>query len=111
EAGVVECAADAARKVVPDVVVGPILSVSTATGSAARATELTKRHPGAAAEGMEGFGVAVAAADAGVPVCELRAVSNLVGPRDREAWRIPDALRVLGVAAAAILPALREERA
>ncbi|UGQ14801.1 futalosine hydrolase [Yinghuangia sp. ASG 101] len=104
-------AADAARTVVPDVVVGPVLTVSTATGTASRATALTTRHPGAAAEGMEGFGVAAAAAGAGVPVCELRAVSNVVGPRDRDAWRIPDALRVLGAAAAAVLPALREERA
>ncbi len=103
--------ADAARTVPLDVVVGPVLTVSTVTGSAARATELTKRHPGAAAEGMEGFGVAVAAVGAGVPVCELRAVSNPVGPRDREAWRVPDALRVLGTAGAVILPALREERA
>lgn len=109
--GLVDRAADAARTVVSDVVAGPVLTVSTATGSAARAAELAKRHPGAAAEAMEGFGVAVAAAGAGVPVCELRAVSNAVGPRDRGAWRIPDALRVLGDAAAAILPALREERA
>ena len=41
---------------------------------------------------MEGFGVAEAAAAHGVPVLELRAVSNPVGPRDRAAWRIGDAL-------------------
>lgn len=37
-------------------------------------------HPGALAEAMEGFGVAEAAARAEVPVLELRAVSNAVGP-------------------------------
>ena len=45
--------------------------------------------------------VARAAAEAGVPVVELRAVSNAVGPRDRAAWRIPDALAALSAAFAA----------
>ncbi|AXI87702.1 futalosine hydrolase, partial [Streptomyces sp. ETH9427] len=31
----------------------------------------------------------------GVPVLEVRAVSNPVGPRDRAAWRIGDALNAL----------------
>ncbi|WP_327374877.1 futalosine hydrolase [Streptomyces sp. NBC_01216] len=75
--------------------VGPVLTVSTVTGTAARAAELTRRHPGAAAEAMEGFGVAEAATAYGVPVVELRAVSNAVGPRDRAAWRIGEALDAL----------------
>ncbi|MGV9690730.1 futalosine hydrolase [Streptomyces sp. NPDC003444] len=75
--------------------VAPVLTVSTVTGSARRAAELAERHPGAAAEAMEGFGVAEAAAAYGVPVVELRAVSNAVGPRDRAAWRIGDALDAL----------------
>ena len=74
---------------------GPVLTVSTVTGSAERAAELAARHPGAVAEAMEGFGVAEAAAAAGVPVLEIRAVSNAVGPRDRAAWRIGDALAAL----------------
>ncbi|MGV9311716.1 futalosine hydrolase [Streptomyces sp. NPDC003691] len=73
----------------------PVLTVSTVTGSAARAAELTGRHPGAGAEAMEGFGVAEAAALHGLPVLEIRAVSNAVGPRDRDAWRIKDALTAL----------------
>ncbi|MFF1507987.1 futalosine hydrolase [Streptomyces sp. NPDC058326] len=76
--------------------VGPVLTVSTVTGTAARAAELADRHPGAAAEAMEGFGVAEAAAAYGVPVVEIRAVSNAVGPRDRAAWRIGEALEALG---------------
>ncbi|MFE0653462.1 futalosine hydrolase [Streptomyces sp. NPDC059534] len=75
--------------------VGPVLTVSTVTGTAGRAAELAKRHPGAAAEAMEGFGVAEAAAAYGVPVVEIRAVSNAVGPRDRAAWRIGQALDAL----------------
>ncbi|MEY9872311.1 futalosine hydrolase [Streptacidiphilus sp. MAP12-33] len=75
--------------------VGPVLTVSTVTGSAERAAELLGRHPGAVAEAMEGFGVAEAAAGHALPVLELRTVSNPVGPRDRAAWRIGDALGAL----------------
>ncbi|MGW8972013.1 futalosine hydrolase [Streptomyces platensis] len=76
-------------------VAGTVVTVSTVTGSAARAAELAERHPGVLAEAMEGFGVAEAAAAHGVPVLEIRAVSNAVGPRDRAAWRIGDALAAL----------------
>ncbi|MFF2143062.1 futalosine hydrolase [Kitasatospora sp. NPDC058190] len=85
-----------------DVVAGPVLTVSTVTGSAGRADELAARHPGAAAEAMEGFGVAEAAAWYGVPAFELRTVSNPVGPRDRAAWRIGEALEALERAFAAL---------
>ncbi|MEU6650681.1 futalosine hydrolase [Streptomyces sp. NPDC046900] len=74
---------------------GGVLTVSTVTGSAARAAELRTRHPYALAEAMEGFGVAEAATAHGTPVVEIRAVSNPVGPRDRAAWRIGDALAAL----------------
>ncbi|GGZ45259.1 hypothetical protein GCM10010387_44700 [Streptomyces inusitatus] len=73
----------------------PVLTVSTVTGTAARAAELSGRHPRAAAEAMEGFGVAEAAAAHGVAVLEIRAISNAVGPRDRAAWRIGAALAAL----------------
>ncbi len=72
--------------------VAPVLTVSTVTGTAARAAELAALHPRAAAEAMEGFGAAEAAAAHGVPVVEIRAVSNAVGPRDRAAWRIGQAM-------------------
>lgn len=80
--------------------VGPIITVSTATGTAESASELNKRVPGVAAEAMEGFGVALAAHEKGVPVHEIRAISNCVGPRDREAWRIKEALDSLKAASA-----------
>ncbi|MEU2712381.1 futalosine hydrolase [Streptomyces sp. NPDC007205] len=85
---------------------GTVLTVSTVTGTAARAAALRARHPEALAEGMEGFGVAEAAAAHGVPVLELRAVSNPVGPRDRAAWRIGDALTALTEAFGKSAPAL-----
>lgn len=74
---------------------GPVLTLSTVTGTAATAELLAARVPGAAAEAMEGFGVAVAAQRLGLPVLELRTISNVVGPRQRELWRIGDALQAL----------------
>ncbi|MER6328855.1 futalosine hydrolase [Streptomyces sp. NPDC001034] len=85
---------------------GTVLTVSTVTGTAARAAALRARHPHALAEGMEGFGVAEAADAQGVPVLEIRAISNPVGPRDRAAWRIGDALAVLTAAFGKLAPAL-----
>ncbi len=87
-------------------VTGTVQTVSTVTGSAARAAELCARHPYAAAEAMEGFGVAEAAALHGVPVLEIRAVSNAVGPRDRAAWRIKEALEALTGAFGKLAPVL-----
>nr|WP_246058397.1 futalosine hydrolase [Paenibacillus illinoisensis] len=77
---------------------GTAVTVSTATGTAETAAELLRRVPDATAEGMEGFGVATAAKQFGVPALELRAISNAVGPRDRDAWRIKDALDALQAA-------------
>ena len=77
---------------------GPILTVSTVTGTQASANELLKRVPNAVAEAMEGFGVAYAAQTKGIPVLEVRAISNLVGPRDRDVWKIKEALEALTVA-------------
>ncbi|WP_351227091.1 futalosine hydrolase [Streptomyces sp. NPDC002133] len=92
-----------------DAVHGPVLTVSTVTGTAERAAELMARHPRAAAEAMEGFGVAEAAAAHGVPVVEIRAVSNAVGPRDRDAWRIGEALAALRRAFELLSPVFEEK--
>ncbi|OXS55254.1 futalosine hydrolase [Cohnella sp. CIP 111063] len=77
---------------------GPVLTLSTVTGTAATAEALALRVPGAAAEAMEGYGVAEAASRYGIPFLEIRAISNAVGPRDRAAWRIGDALAALEAA-------------
>lgn len=71
---------------------GLMLTVCSATGSQAKAQELESRHTGALSEGMEGAGVAAAAASLGLPMLELRGISNMVGPRQREQWRIAEAL-------------------
>ncbi|UQX89119.1 futalosine hydrolase [Jatrophihabitans telluris] len=85
--------------------IGEILTVSTVTGSAERAAELLTSHPAAVAEAMEGIGVYLAAARAELPFAELRAISNPVGPRDRDRWRMADALTALTAAFDAVLAA------
>lgn len=87
--------------------IGPILTVSTVTGTQETADELIQRVPEAVAEGMEGFGVATAARLKGVPVLEMRAVSNFVGPRNRAAWRIEEALFTLEKASSALMEVVR----
>lgn len=89
----------ALRSALPDAVSGEVLTLSTVTGTAATTAALARRHPNAVAEAMEGFGVATAAAQAGVAFAEMRTISNLVGPRDRARWRIADALAALERAA------------
>jgi futalosine hydrolase len=84
------------------VAVGAVLTLSTMTGTAERAAELMGRH-GAVAEAMEGAGVAHVATLHGLPVLEVRAVSNEVGLRDRASWDLAAALASLGRAAGALL--------
>jgi futalosine hydrolase len=58
-------------------------------------------------EAMEGFAVLRAAALAGVPAVEIRAISNIVEDA-RDSWRIGDALEALDAALSRLLPALGE---
>ncbi len=89
------------------VTTGPVLTVSTVTGTAKTAADLAARVPGAVAEAMEGYGVAAAARMQDVPVMEIRAVSNPVGPRDRDAWRVKEALDRLSEASAVLREVFR----
>ena len=59
-----------------------------------------------AVEAMEGFSVLRAAALAGVPAVELRAVSNAPGEADRARWRVDDALAALRDAVPRVIEAL-----
>ena len=75
---------------------GHILTCSAMTGTARGVDELKELHPGAWIEAMEGAGVAAVAAAFALPVAEVRAVSNEVGPYDKSNWDKPSALRALG---------------
>ena len=90
------------RAALPDATVGPVLTVTTVTGTADGTARLLSRYPDAVAEAMEGFGVATAAAQAGVAFAEIRTISNLIGPREQNLWRIADALQTLTVTFAAL---------
>ncbi|WP_328340661.1 futalosine hydrolase [Micromonospora sp. NBC_00421] len=90
------------RAALPEAVVGAVLTVGTVTGTAESTAALADRHPDAVAEAMEGYAVAIAAAQAGIPFAELRTVSNLIGPRDRDGWRMRAAFTALTEAACAL---------
>jgi len=51
-----------------------------------------KKHPSAVAEDMEGFSVAAACRFAGIPLRIVRGISNLAGDRDKNNWRVSDAM-------------------
>jgi futalosine hydrolase len=87
----------AARRALPD---APVVEIAT-SGGVFRSAE-------APVEAMEGFGVLRAAALAGVPAIELRAVSNAVGEDDRSRWDVAGALAALGDAGRRLLAELQE---
>ena len=86
----------AARQALPDAVVAPIGTSARVGGTSA-----------CRVEAMEGFSVLRAAALAGVPALEVRAVSNDVGEPDRSRWRFDDALEALAAAVPVLLRVLR----
>lgn len=77
-----------------EVVAGRVLTVSTVTGTDARAGHLAERH-GPVAEAMEGWGVLTATLPHGLPMLEVRTVSNVVGVRDLSTWDLPAAFTAL----------------
>lgn len=58
-------------------------------------------------EAMEGFGVLRAAAHAGVPAIEVRAISNLIEEPDRSRWRFDDAFAAINGALPRLVEAAR----
>lgn len=88
-----------------DVVMGPFVTVSTVTGSAARAATLEDRFA-AVCETMEGAAIAHAALAAGTRFVEVRGISNRVGPRQRASWQVERAADTACRAAAGWLKGL-----
>jgi futalosine hydrolase len=68
----------------------PFVTTTSLTGTDRGAREMEHRT-GGAVKSMEGAAVAHVAALHGVPVGEVRAVSNIVGDRDTRAWRVEEA--------------------
>lgn len=74
------------------------LSVNQVSGSAATIAKRTKLFPHAQVESMEGAAFFYACQQAGVEPLQLRAISNYVEPRNREAWRMGEAIQSLNKA-------------
>ena len=68
----------------------PFVTVSCCTGTDAAAREIEKRTAGAV-ENMEGAAIAHVAHLHGVPVGEVRAISNIVTNRDTGTWKLNEA--------------------
>jgi futalosine hydrolase len=87
------------------VLVGEVLTLSAMTGTDADADKLATRYPRALAEAMEGFAVIAATRDhdGNRYVAEIRAISNLIGRRDRSTWNIPLAFGALADAMSTLL--------
>lgn len=67
---------------------GPFVTVSTCTGTSAKAIE-TESRTGGICENMEGAAVALASQQLSVPLLEIRGISNLVEDRDVSRWDLP----------------------
>jgi len=66
---------------------GPFVTVSACTGTARRAQEIEERFH-AVCENMEGAAIAHVCARYGIPLVEMRGISNLVRDRDLSGWNI-----------------------
>lgn len=74
--------------------VGPIATVSTCSGTDHLA-QRTAQRTSAAVEAMEGSAVALVAHRLGIPMAEIRVVSNTTGNRAKQEWAIRPALSTL----------------
>lgn len=78
-------------------------TVSTCSGTDARAAALVAACPGAQVESMEGAAVGSVCAALGIPWAQLRVVSNRTGDRERGGWDLPGALVRLHAAVARLV--------
>ncbi len=84
---------------------GAFVTSAMVTSSQERAERIAANYS-AICENMEGAGAARAALYSGSKFVEVRAISNMVGPRDKEKWKIPEAIELAGQAAKAFLATL-----
>ncbi len=81
------------------------VTVSTVHGTEA-SIETFKRSCDAQVESMEGAAATLVALRQNIPFVQLRAISNYVEPRNRDAWKIEEALVALTTALDQLLSAL-----
>jgi futalosine hydrolase len=80
------------------------ITVNTVHGNARSIATVTARFT-PRVESMEGAAFMYACLINNLPFAQVRAVSNVVEPRNRDAWRLADAIRYLGETAISILEA------
>lgn len=73
-------------------------TVSMATGSETSLMRIKDKFPDVGVESMEGAPFFYSCMHAGVPCLQLRGLSNYVGERDRDGWKIPAAVTALNTA-------------
>ena len=71
---------------------GTLLTCCSASATALDVQLKRKKHPNAVAEDMEGFAVAAACRLAGVSLTIVRGISNRAGDRNKENWRVAEAM-------------------
>ena len=103
-ASVAERGAVEALQARPNVLLGPCVTSSCATGLRADG-QLVACRWGALAESMEGAAAAHVSALYGVPFLEIRGISNLVTDRDRDSWEVERAVAAAAQAALAVVAA------
>lgn len=70
----------------------PAISVNRVSGSAATIAARKQLYPDAQVESMEGAAFFYACMQSGVEPLQLRAISNYVAPRNRDAWKMGEAI-------------------
>jgi len=88
---------------------GPLVTVSTCSGTSLAGNRLARRTEGLG-ENMEGAAVAQMCARYGVPFLEGRGISNLVEDRDLSRWDLPTAARTAQQAVRALLAGWRDRQ-
>jgi len=71
------------------------LTVNRVTGSARSVEAIRTRYPYGQIETMEGAAALYACLLSGVPCTQVRAISNRVEPRNRDAWQLKEAISAL----------------
>lgn len=69
---------------------GPFITVGSASGTQKRARDLESKFNGIC-ENMEGAAIAQVCAIYGIPMIEVRGISNMVGIRDKRRWKLKEA--------------------
>lgn len=87
--------------------IGVFATVNCVSGTQKRGEVIARQHR-AICENMEGFAAAMACRHFGVPLLELRCISNLVEDRHCQNWQLSKACNRCGEVAALIVSGLRD---